>query len=60
MPRWNNRRYSHEYDNEKDIVDRDTRDRDYVPYDPDRTRRPADGKLLTLLNTKELFGFHLE
>ena len=45
-PRWTARRYRDDYDNEEDLRDRDTRDRDYDPYEPDRVRRVAEGKRL--------------
>ena len=44
VPRWTARRYRDEYDNEEDVHGRDTRDRDYDPYEPDHTRRIAEGK----------------
>ena len=82
-PRWTTRRYRDDYDNEEDVRDRDTRDRDYDPYETDRTCRTADGKRgksdsrfgndvsrgegerensyrSALVNTKEVFGFHVE
>ena len=43
-PRWSARRYRDDYDNEEDVRDRDTRDRDYDPYESDRVRRVAEGK----------------
>ena len=43
-PRWTARRYRHEYENEEDVRDCETRDRDYDPYEPDRGRRVAEGK----------------
>ena len=43
-PRWTARRYRDDYDNEEDVRDRDTRDRDYDPYEPDRVRRVMEGK----------------
>ena len=43
-PRWSARHYRDEYENEGDVRDRDTRDRDYDPYEPDRTHRVAEGK----------------
>ena len=41
---WSARRYCDDYDNDEDIRDRDTRDRHYDPYGPDRTRRVAEVK----------------
>ena len=43
-PRWTARRYRDDYDIEENVRGRDIRDRDYDPYQPDRTRRAADGK----------------
>ena len=43
--RWSARRYRDDYDNEEDVHDSDTRDRDCDPFETDRTRRAADGKL---------------
>ena len=42
--RWTARRYRDNYDNEDDFLDRDTRDRDFDPYEPDRVRRVTEGK----------------
>ena len=42
--RWSARRYRNYYDNEEDIRDRDTSDRVYDAYEPDRIRRVAEGK----------------
>ena len=43
-PRWTARRYRDDDDNEENVRDRDTRDRDYDPYEPDRIRHAAEGK----------------
>ena len=43
-PRWTARLYRNDYDNEEDVHDRDNRDRDSDPYEPDRVRRVAEGK----------------
>ena len=45
-PRRTAHRYLDDYDNEEDIRDCDTRNRDYDPYEPDRVRRVAEGKRL--------------
>ena len=43
-PRWTARRYRDDNDNEEVVLDLDTRDRDYDPYETDRTRRVSEGK----------------
>ena len=43
-PRWTARCYRDDYDNKEDARGRDTRDRDYDPYESDRVRRVAEGK----------------